>query len=153
MFVLIHGPLDNFNCFQYENYLGDIKKSIKSIIYPLQEVFNRLIEKQNILYGKYPPQLFSQSPALYNEIKHNIFSQLIKSTDILYEKMILPFSNTLINTLKEKDKNIMLNDGSIVSVHHIVQPYKKPVKLLVNSSLTILNQLLFHYLHLKSMYI
>lgn len=61
--------------------------------------------------------------------------QLIKSTDILYEKMILPFSNILINTLKEKDKNIMLNDGSIVSVHHIVQPYKKPVKLLVKQLL------------------
>lgn len=35
MFVLKHGPLDNFSCFQYENYLGDIKKSIKSIKYPL----------------------------------------------------------------------------------------------------------------------
>jgi len=135
MFVLIHGPLDNFSCFQYENYLGDIKKSIKSIKYPLQEIFNRIIEKQNILYGKLPPQLFSQSPALYNEIRHNIFSQLIKSTDILYEKLVLPFSNILINILKEKDKNIMLNDGSIVSVHHIVQPYKKPVKLLVKQFL------------------
>lgn len=63
MFVLIHGPLDNFSYFQYENYLGEIKKSIKSVKYPLHEVFNRIIEKQNILYGKHPPQLFSQSPA------------------------------------------------------------------------------------------
>lgn len=71
MFVLVHGPLDNFSCFKYENYLGDIKKSIKSIKYPLQEIFNRIIEKQNILYGELPPQLFSKNPTLYNELKHN----------------------------------------------------------------------------------
>lgn len=44
--VLIHGPLDNFSCFQYENYLNDIKKSIKSTKYTLQEIFNRIIESE-----------------------------------------------------------------------------------------------------------
>ncbi|KAF0743668.1 Uncharacterized protein FWK35_00025309 [Aphis craccivora] len=46
MFVKIHGPLDNFSCFKYENYLQELKKSIKSSKYPLQEITNRFIEKQ-----------------------------------------------------------------------------------------------------------
>lgn len=47
-FVKIHGSLDNFSCFKYENYLQEIKKSIKSAKYPLQEITNRIKEKQNI---------------------------------------------------------------------------------------------------------
>jgi len=46
MFVIKHGKLDNFSCFRYENYLQDLKKSIKSIKYSLQEIFNRIIENQ-----------------------------------------------------------------------------------------------------------
>ncbi|XP_060882093.1 uncharacterized protein LOC132953757 [Metopolophium dirhodum] len=51
------------------------------------------------------------------------------------EKINFELNNLKQNILKEEDKNIMLNDGSIVSVHHIVQPYKKPVKLLVKQFL------------------
>lgn len=58
MYVLIHGPLDNFSCFPYENYLQDIKKSIKSIKYPLQEIYDRIIENTN------------QYPVFCNEISH-----------------------------------------------------------------------------------
>lgn len=46
MFVKNHGPLDKFSCFKYENYLQEIKFSIKSSKYCLQEVFNRISEKQ-----------------------------------------------------------------------------------------------------------
>jgi hypothetical protein len=120
MFVLIHGPLNNFNCFPYENYLYDIKKSIKSIKHPLQEICNRIIEKQNVLYNELPFQLLSQSPTLSNEIKYNTSSLLFKTTDTLFEKIILPIFNILINVLQEKDRNIILKDGRIVSVHHIV---------------------------------
>lgn len=66
MYVLIHGPLDNFSCFRYENYLQEIKKPIKSIKYPLQEIFNRIMEKQKI-NDKLPSQIFSQHPILTNE--------------------------------------------------------------------------------------
>uniref|UniRef100_A0A2S2Q2H1 Uncharacterized protein n=1 Tax=Sipha flava TaxID=143950 RepID=A0A2S2Q2H1_9HEMI len=131
MFVLIHGPLDNFSCFPYENYLYDIKKSIKSIKHHLQEIYNRIIEKQNVLYDELPFQLLSQSPTLSNEIKYNTSSLIFKTTDTLFEKIILPISNILINVLQEKDRNIILKDGRIVSVHHIVQPYKKPIQLFV----------------------
>ncbi|XP_050434163.1 uncharacterized protein LOC126841626 [Adelges cooleyi] len=48
-YVLIHGPLDNFSCFRYENYLQELKKSIKCAKYPLQEAFNRIKEKQQVI--------------------------------------------------------------------------------------------------------
>lgn len=35
--------------------------------------------------------------------------------------MILPFSNTTINTLKENDRYLMLKNNILVSVQHIVQ--------------------------------
>lgn len=50
-YVKIHGCLDNFSAFKYENYLGLIKKQIKNSQFPLQEAVNRIIEKMNIFYN------------------------------------------------------------------------------------------------------
>ncbi|VVC34184.1 Hypothetical protein CINCED_3A013460 [Cinara cedri] len=49
MFVKMHGPLDSFSCFKYENYLQEIKFSIKCSRYALPEIFNRIIEKEKCL--------------------------------------------------------------------------------------------------------
>jgi len=46
-FVLIHGALDAFSAFKYENYLQFIKKSCKNSRYPLQDIYNRIIEQVN----------------------------------------------------------------------------------------------------------
>lgn len=45
MFSKLHGPLDNFSSFPYENYLQEIKNMIKCAKYPLQEISNRIKEK------------------------------------------------------------------------------------------------------------
>lgn len=50
-YVQIHGCLDNFSAFKFENYLGQLKKSIKHSRYPLQEAANRIIENNNIIYN------------------------------------------------------------------------------------------------------
>lgn len=134
MYVLIHGPLDNFSCFRYENYLQEIKKSIKSIKYPLQEIFNRIMEKQSI-DDKLSSQLFSQHPIFINEIMHNISLPHFKLSDKLFEKIIFPYSDTTINILKEKDRYIMLHNNILVSVQHIVQSQNKPAKLIVKQFL------------------
>lgn len=56
MFVKIHGPLDNFSCFCYENYLQEFKKSVKCGQYPIHEIFNRIKEKQKIFVSnQYQP--------------------------------------------------------------------------------------------------
>lgn len=46
-YVKIHGSLDNFSSFRNENYLQELKKSVKPLKYPLQEVFNRIKENKS----------------------------------------------------------------------------------------------------------
>lgn len=48
-FVLKHGPLDSFSAFRYENYLKELKMSMKCAKYPLQEVCNRIFERYNVI--------------------------------------------------------------------------------------------------------
>jgi len=117
--VLKHGKLDNVSRFRYENLLQVLKKSIKSIKYPLQEIFNRIIENQKIS-NELPSQLFSQIPSLFNEIIHRIPSLFFNTNDVLFEKIILPFSITSINNYKEKDKYIILTNSKIVCAQHII---------------------------------
>ncbi|CAI6376398.1 unnamed protein product [Macrosiphum euphorbiae] len=135
MFVLKHGKLDNFSCFRYENYLQDLKKSIKSIKYPLQEIFNRILESQKIS-NELPSQLFSPIPSLCNEIIHRIPLPFFNTNDVLFEKIILPYSNTSINIKKEKDKYLMLTNSKIVSVQHIIVSQNKPACLIVKQFLS-----------------
>ncbi|XP_050061765.1 uncharacterized protein LOC114120630 [Aphis gossypii] len=48
-FVLLHGNLDAFSAFKYENYLQFVKHSCKNSRYPLQDTYNRIIEKINTM--------------------------------------------------------------------------------------------------------
>lgn len=133
-YVLIHGPLDKFSCFRYENYLQDIKKSMISIKYPLQENFNRILQKQNNNVNL-PSQLYRQHFVLSNEITHITFSPLYKINDQLFEKITLKLSTTTINVLKKKDRYNMFTNNTLVLVQHIVQPQNKPSYLIVKQFL------------------
>lgn len=57
MFVRIHRPLDDFNCFKYV-FFTIYKKSIKCAKYPFQEMYNRLIEIQRVFMSN-PLKLFN----------------------------------------------------------------------------------------------
>jgi len=46
-YAKIHGCLDNFSAYKFENYLGLLKKSISHSRFPLQEATNRILEKVN----------------------------------------------------------------------------------------------------------
>jgi len=47
-FVLIHGYLDRFSAFKYENYLQFVKKSFKNARCPLEDIYNHIMEQINI---------------------------------------------------------------------------------------------------------
>ena len=47
--VLIHGPLDQFSAFPYENFLYQIKRMVRKPNYPLQQVILRLREKSRTM--------------------------------------------------------------------------------------------------------
>ncbi|KAE9523658.1 hypothetical protein AGLY_016210 [Aphis glycines] len=124
-YVLIHGPLDNFSCFRYDNFLQEIIKSMKSIKYPLQEIFNIISQKQKIYGKKYRSQLHYTFSVLSNEIIHKNSSPFFKVNDKLFGTKHLTLTNTVINVFKEKDRYIMLTNNNIVMVQHIVQPRNK----------------------------
>jgi len=65
--VKLHGPLDKFSAFKFENFLQDIKKKLKNSRFPLQEACNRIIEQQNINNSQVIISLDS-SPIFKNEI-------------------------------------------------------------------------------------
>jgi hypothetical protein len=114
----ISGPLDNFSSFQYDNYLQEIKKTVKCTRYPLQEISNRIKEKQNI-YNQHTNHCHNKVPYVFNkEIKHNIPNPFFDITALLDQKLILNYSNITINTSNEKDKCItrMLLDNFFVFV-------------------------------------
>jgi hypothetical protein len=124
-YVLIHGPLDNFSCFRYDHFIQEIIKSMKSIKYPLQEIFNIISQRQKI-HDKYPSQLYNTFFVLINEIIHKDFLPFFTTNDKLFETIHITLTNTDINVFKERDRYIMLTNNHIVMVQHIVQPQNKP---------------------------
>jgi len=138
MFVKIHGPLDNFSCFKYENYLQELKKSIKCSKYPLQEITNRIIEKQkHSLSEKY--QILN-SVTVGKEINIKIVSPYVSLADKIYEKIILQDLNITINTSKIKDKYVMLKNKNIVILKYIVKRQNESeFKIIVQKFLNCLN--------------
>lgn len=131
MFVKMHGPLDNFSCFKYENYLQEIKFSIKSSKYCLQEVFNRISEKQKLFL--IDPLELRYSVLCEKEIENSTSSIYFNITDKLYKAILLNDLGMKINIIKECDKYVSLKNNYIVKVKHIVQsdPDKSNIKLIV----------------------
>jgi len=127
-FTLLHGPLDNFSSFRYENYLQYIKKSIKCIKYPLQEIYNRITEKQQLINNNL--NLISLSPILCNEIDHQSLPFLTIS-DKLYQKCIFECTKTTIDVYKEKNNYFLCKDNSLITIQYIIKPKDKPIKFMV----------------------
>jgi len=99
---------------------------MKSIKYPLQEIFNIISQKQKMYGKKYRSQLYNTFFVLSNEIIHKNISPFFKVHDKLFGTIHLALTNTIINVFKEKDRYIMLTNNNIVMVQHIVQPRNKP---------------------------
>ncbi|KAF0713730.1 DUF4806 domain-containing protein, partial [Aphis craccivora] len=134
-FTLLHGPLDNFSSFRYENYLQYIKKSIKGIKYPLQEVYNRIKEKQLLINDKF--NLILLSSILCNEIDHQNLSFLTIS-DKLYRKCIFECTKTTIDVTKEKDNYFLCQNNSLITIQYVIKPKDKPIKFMVKRFLNVL---------------
>jgi len=134
MFVRLHGPLDNFSCFKYENFSQYIKKSIKCAKYPLQEIFNRIIEKQKVFISN---PLKECNYMVLKEMKNRIPSKHCNLSDTIFEKIILLNLKITINVLKEKDKFFYLKNNCLVVIKCIVQSNKNEIKLIVDSFLSV----------------
>lgn len=47
--VLLFGKVDNFSAFKFENYMSKIKRKMKNSRYPLQQIYNRVVEDRKCL--------------------------------------------------------------------------------------------------------
>jgi hypothetical protein len=100
LYVRIHDASDNyFGCFKYENYLQEIKYSIKGGRYPLQELSNRILEKQKVFLST--PILPFQHLTL-KEIENTTSSLYYKLNDTLFKNIILHDLNICINIVKKR---------------------------------------------------
>jgi hypothetical protein len=119
MYVKVHGCLDNFSCFKYENYLQYIKKSIKSAKYPLQEVTNRIMEKQKYFIAN---DIVLDPIVIVKEIINITPSPYFCLADRLFEKIFIKELKVTININNKRDKYIMLKNSDFVIVNNIIKP-------------------------------
>lgn len=82
-FVKIHGSLDNFSAFKFENCLQIMKKTVKNSKYPLQDVYNRIVEQysQVQLLPTYPilKNQIDYKPLIHNDPTMTLYKELITS--------------------------------------------------------------------------
>lgn len=107
---LLHGLLDTFSCFKYENYLYEIKRKIKTTKHPLQQICNRLKEEQQI-----KKQDDKTYPILHQQRKVQIID---KERCIFYKKVHI---GKYEFTTENKDNCVMIRDKSVLCIDSIFQ--------------------------------
>lgn len=122
-FVKIHGSLENFSAFKYENCLQIMKKTVKNSKYPLQDVYNRIVEQYSQV------QLLPTYPILKNQIDYN---PLIHNdpTVTLYKELIT--SNFTVSSNNVRNNYFYLNTNNIVSIKKIIKRLDGTIVLEVN---------------------
>lgn len=111
-FVLVHGPLDQFSAFKYENCLQNIKKCVKNSRHPLSDIYNRIIEQNKQL------KPINNYPVLKKEMEYNPL--ICKDPTItLYEQIITECF--IVSSIKEKDNFFFLTDNTLVKIEKIIK--------------------------------
>jgi len=134
-FVNLHGPLDNFSAFKYENYLQTLKKSMKCCRFPLAEILNKV--------------LASEGEELKTPLKNDLFLESFKIDKNLsnfrftyYNKITLKSNNYTLSCDNIKDQCIILENENIVMIKKIYKLNSKndsSIKLSVVKYLTVNN--------------
>lgn len=135
MYVLIHGHLDNFSSFRYENYLQEIKKLLKCSKYPLAEVSNRIFEKQKVVTSR--EYIVPKYPIMLMEIENKIPSPHIPISAKLYKKIIIDPFKLIVSCTKENDKYVLLKNNSIIIVDTIVSLPNKNAYIIAKQFLNV----------------
>jgi len=133
-FANLHGSLDNFSAFKYENYLQFLKKSMKCCKYPLSEIKNKIIasEKEELLNISTDDNNILKSFKINEKISNFSF--------IHYNQINLKSNNFVLSCSNPKDQCIILKNNDIVfikSIYKINSKIDNIIKLSVVKVLTV----------------
>ena len=110
--VKVHGPLDNFSCFPFENYLQKLKKFVRKPEYPLAQIIRRLSE-QNSHDSSLIPALGLKKEHFHGPVPSEFAGFVIKQ----FEHML---TDNFIIKLDENDNTFLINNDVCV-VLNIIQ--------------------------------
>lgn len=107
------GPLDSFSAFPFENFLGQMKKLLKSPSLPLQQIVRRISELQPASSTGPAPQVSCTLQRPHNEgpIPPDFRGRQ-------YNKCVM--INTVLRT-KRSDQCVRVSDGNIVLIENFLE--------------------------------
>jgi len=123
-YVQIHGCLDNFSAFKFENYLGKLKKSIKHSRHPLQEAANRIIENMNIIYNVNNKTSSQISYVVGKEFENNLNFSISNPSITCYESITILNANYKLYINDPKNNYVMLLNNQIACIKQIIYKHK-----------------------------
>lgn len=124
-FVLIHGPLDAFSAFKFENYLQFVKRSSNNSRYPLQDLYNRIMEKISIESC----HTSVGYPILKNELNYDA-SINYSLNETLYEEVVL--EKFVVSSKNIRDNIFILQNHDVVKINKIIKYIGGKIKFEVN---------------------
>ncbi|XP_026681515.1 uncharacterized protein LOC113468632 isoform X2 [Diaphorina citri] len=111
------GCLDNYSCFPFENYLGQLKKKLRHCNKPLEQIVNRTIELQ------INNNLFKDESNLYGPCKAHTKGPICLGvrSDTQYSKLKTVSCTLFVNRIKKSDSYIITKNLEIVQIENFVK--------------------------------
>lgn len=113
--VRIHGTLDLFSAFKYENFLQEIKKVIRKADKPLQQLHRRYVEKDAICND----EVLTYEENLKIQLLKEHFNGPIIQNCINPQYEIISISNYVIKVNDNANNCCIMKDESIIKVENI----------------------------------
>ncbi|EZA61808.1 hypothetical protein X777_10291 [Ooceraea biroi] len=125
--VQMYGPLDNCSCFPYENYLGKLKKLIKSSRKPLEQVCRRLREISFSNNDCHKPNY----PILKHFIEHNN-GPLLNNINVFKQFKKISIRNYVSSTHSScvADSYFLSKTNEVVQINNIILATNGSIKLI-----------------------
>lgn len=115
--VRIYGVLDNYSAFPFENYLGGLKKLVRSPKYPLQQIVKRLRETE---FSSYPKCNVKENLSLPYD---NYLGPNLNGNNVyeFYKKGVCKDFLIYVYEYRKSDCYCLTNKNKIIEIHSIMR--------------------------------
>lgn len=129
--VLLFGKLDNFSAFKFESYMSQIKRKMKNSRYPLQQIYNRVVEdrkltsvnKFNLREKDDNPLIINENGKIYKYYKKMSFENFTISLAQRNNCVLLRNSNYMLisNIYKNESNNIKITGKVFQNISNFIE--------------------------------